>query len=159
MSGLTAVDLFGTSQTFQGFAQPVAGADADPRCGLLGDSLIPYSKETGSGYPPYNIERLPRTNNRPETLRITLAVAGFAAVDLEVSVEDRELTIRGRQNEDEARDYLHRGIAARQFVKTFVLADGIEVTGADLADGLLSIDLTRPEGERVSRRIDIRGRA
>ena len=63
------------------------------------------------------------------------------------------------KNEDEARDYLHRGIAARQFVKTFVLADGIEVTGADLADGLLSIDLTRPEGERVSRRIDIRGRA
>jgi len=122
-------------------------------------ALDRVSKGTGSGYPPYNIERLPRTNNRPETLRITLAVAGFAADDLEVSVEERELTIRGRQNEDEARDYLHRGIAARQFVKTFVLADGIEVTGADLADGLLSIDLTRPEGERVSRRIDIRGRA
>jgi HSP20 family molecular chaperone IbpA len=69
-----------------------------------------------------------------------------------------ELTIRGRQDDDEARDYLHRGIAARQFVKTFVLADGIEVTGADLADGLLSIDLARPEGERVARQIAIKAR-
>jgi len=123
-------------------------------------TLDRVAKGTGSGYPPYNIERLPRTNDRPETLRITLAVAGFSSDDLEVSVEERELTIRGRQNEDDGmRDYLHRGIAARQFVKTFVLADGIEVTGAGLADGLLSIDLTRPEGERVSRRIDIKGRA
>ena len=123
-------------------------------------ALDRVAKGTGSGYPPYNIERLPRTNDRPETLRITLAVAGFSSDDLEVSVEERELTIRGRQNEDDGmRDYLHRGIAARQFVKTFVLADGIEVTGAGLADGLLSIDLTRPEGERVSRRIDIKGRA
>ena len=123
-------------------------------------ALDRVAKGSGSGYPPYNIERLPRTNDRPETLRITLAVAGFSSDDLEVSVAERELTIRGRQNEDDGmRDYLHRGIAARQFVKTFVLADGIEVTGADLADGLLSIDLTRPEGERVSRRIDIKGRA
>jgi HSP20 family molecular chaperone IbpA len=122
-------------------------------------ALDRVSKGAGSGYPPYNIERLARTNDHPETLRITLAVAGFCGDDLEVSVEDRELTIRGRQNEDGTRDYLHRGIAARQFVKTFVLADGIEVSGADLADGLLSIDLTRPEGERVSRRIDIKGRA
>ena len=117
------------------------------------------AKGPGAGYPPYNIERLGRTGDRPETLRITLAVAGFARDELEVNVEERELTIRGRQTEDEGRDYLHRGIAARQFVKTFVLADGIEVTGADLADGLLSIDLTRPEGERVARRIAINGRA
>jgi HSP20 family molecular chaperone IbpA len=122
-------------------------------------ALDRVSKGPGTGYPPYNIERLARTGHRPETLRITLAVAGFARDDLEVSVEDRELTIRGRQNDDDTRDYLHRGIAARQFVKTFVLADGIEVTGADLADGLLSIDLARPEGERVARRITINGRA
>ena len=122
-------------------------------------ALDRVAKGSGSGYPPYNIERLARTNDRPETLRITMAVADFSSDDLEVSVEERELTIRGRQNEDGTRDFLHRGIAARQFVKTFVLADGIEVTGADLADGLLSIDLARPEGERVSRRIDIKGRA
>jgi HSP20 family molecular chaperone IbpA len=122
-------------------------------------ALDRVAKGPGAGYPPYNIERLAKTGDRPETLRITLAVAGFARDELEVNVEDRELTIRGRQTEDEGRDYLHRGIAARQFVKTFVLADGIEVTGADLADGLLSIDLTRPEGERVARRIAIHGRA
>jgi HSP20 family molecular chaperone IbpA len=122
-------------------------------------ALDRVAKGPGAGYPPYNIERLGKTGDRPETLRITLAVAGFARGELEVNVEDRELTIRGRQTEDEGRDYLHRGIAARQFVKTFVLADGIEVTGADLADGLLSIDLTRPEGERVARRIAINGRS
>jgi HSP20 family molecular chaperone IbpA len=122
-------------------------------------ALDRVAKGPGAGYPPYNIERLGKTADRPETLRITLAVAGFARDELDVNVEDRELTIRGRQTEDEGRDYLHRGIAARQFVKTFVLADGIEVTGADLADGLLSIDLTRPEGERVARRIAINGRA
>ena len=118
-------------------------------------ALDRVSKVPADGYPPYNVEQLGEN-----ALRITLAVAGFSSDDLEVSVEERELTIRGRQNEDDGmRDYLHRGIAARQFVKTFVLADGIEVTGAGLADGLLSIDLTRPEGERVSRRIDIKGRA
>jgi HSP20 family molecular chaperone IbpA len=122
-------------------------------------ALDRVAKGSGSGYPPYNIERLARTAERPETLRITLAVAGFCGDDLSVSVEDTELTIRGRQDEEEGRNYLHRGIAARQFVKTFVLADGIEVTGADLADGLLSIDLARPEGERVARRIAIKGRA
>jgi HSP20 family molecular chaperone IbpA len=125
----------------------------------IGRALDRVAKGSGSGYPPYNIERLARTADRPETLRITLAVAGFSGDDLSVSVEDRELTIRGRQDEDQGRNYLHRGIAARQFVKTFVLADGIEVTGADLADGLLSIDLARPEGERVARRITINGRA
>ena len=83
-------------------------------------ALDRVAKGTGSGYPPYNIERLPRTNDRPETLRITLAVAGFSSDDLEVSVEERELTIRGRQNEDDGmRDYLHRGIAARQCLYRF----------------------------------------
>ena len=123
-------------------------------------ALDRVAKGSGTGYPPYNIERLAKTENRPDTLRITLAVAGFSRDDLEVSVEDRELTIRGRQNDEEdGREYLHRGIAARQFVKTFVLADGIEVRGADLADGLLSIDLARPDGERVAKRIAIKGRA
>jgi HSP20 family molecular chaperone IbpA len=122
-------------------------------------ALDRVAKGPGTGYPPYNIERLARTDGRPETLRITLAVAGFSREELDVSVEDKELTIRGRQNDEEDRTYLHRGIAARQFVKTFVLADGIEVVGADLADGLLSIDLARPEGERVARQIAIKGRA
>jgi HSP20 family molecular chaperone IbpA len=113
----------------------------------------------GNGYPPYNIERLAKAGDRPETLRITLAVAGFGEDDLDITVEDRELTVRGRQAEDDAgREFLHRGIAARQFQKTFVLADGIEVVGARLADGLLSIDLARPEGARVARRVAINGR-
>jgi len=116
------------------------------------------SKGVGDGYPPYNIERLARTANRAETLRITLAVAGFTGDDLEVLVEDNELVIRGKQPEEPARQYLHRGIAARQFQKTFVLAEGIEVKGADLADGLLSVDLVRPEAERVAQRIIINER-
>jgi len=121
-------------------------------------ALDRLSKAAGDGYPPYNIERLARTANRVETLRITLAVAGFAADELAVSVEENELVIRGKRKEESAREYLHRGIAARQFQKSFVLAKGIEVRGADLKDGLLSIDLTRPESERVAQRIEINGR-
>ena len=108
------------------------------------------------GYPPYNIERLAADGQSPERLRITLAVAGFTLDQLEVTVEEKELVIRGRQQEDKARQYLHRGIAARQFQRTFVLADGMEVMGADLRNGLLSIDLARPEPERVLRTINIR---
>jgi len=121
-------------------------------------ALERVSKATGDGYPPYNIERLPRTDTRGEVLRIVLAVAGFGDDELEVTVEENELTIRGRQREDAERVYLHRGIAARQFQRTFVLAEGIEVLGAALRDGLLSIDLVRPLGERVVRRIEINGR-
>ena len=121
-------------------------------------ALERVSKVTGDGYPPYNIERLPRTDTRGEVLRIVLAVAGFGDDELEVTVEENELTIRGRQREDAERVYLHRGIAARQFQRTFVLAEGIEVLGAALRDGLLSIDLVRPLGERVVRRIEINGR-
>jgi HSP20 family molecular chaperone IbpA len=112
----------------------------------------------GDGYPPYNIERLARMADRPERLRITLAVAGFTESELEVTVEDNELVVRGRQKDEDERQYLHRGIAARQFQKTFVLADGIEVIGADLKDGLLSIDLARPDSARVAQRIAINGR-
>ncbi|MEZ5776054.1 MAG: Hsp20 family protein [Hyphomicrobiaceae bacterium] len=113
------------------------------------------SKAPGDGYPPYNIERLTGENGHGEILRITLAVAGFTRDQLDVSIEDSQLTIRGKQDEDKARTYLHRGIAARQFQRTFVLADGIEVRSASLDNGLLSIDLVRPEPERLIRKIEI----
>ncbi len=107
------------------------------------------------GYPPYNIERLERTDGEPERLRITLAVAGFTRDQLDVSVEEKQLVIRGRQQEDKTRQFIHRGIAARLFQRTFVLADGMEVLGADLKNGLLSIDLARPEPERIVKTIAI----
>jgi HSP20 family molecular chaperone IbpA len=108
------------------------------------------------GYPPYNIERIARDVDYPERLRITLAVAGFTRDQLDVSIEENQLVIRGRQQDDKARQYLHRGIAARQFQRTFVLADGMDVLGADLKNGLLSIDLARPEPERVIKTIAIK---
>ncbi|MCA1953426.1 MAG: Hsp20 family protein, partial [Hyphomicrobiales bacterium] len=110
------------------------------------------------GYPPYNIERLPRDENRPERLRITLAVAGFVRDELEITLEESQLVIRGRQQDDKTRQFLHRGIAARQFQRAFLLADGMEVLGAELQNGLLSVDLARPEPERIIRRIDILAR-
>jgi HSP20 family molecular chaperone IbpA len=112
-------------------------------------------KAAGDGYPPYNIERIARDENGPERLRITLAVAGFTRDQLEILVEENQLTIRGRQQDDKMRQFLHRGIAARQFQRSFLLADGMEVLAADLRNGLLSIDLARPEPERIIRRIDI----
>jgi HSP20 family molecular chaperone IbpA len=111
--------------------------------------------KAADGYPPYNIERLARENGKPERLLITLAVAGFTRDQLEVTVEENQLVIRGRQQDDKTRQYLHRGIAARQFQRTFVLAEGMEVTGADLKNGLLSIELARPEPERVVKAIAI----
>jgi HSP20 family molecular chaperone IbpA len=111
--------------------------------------------KAADGYPPYNIERLSRDDRNPERLRITLAVAGFTLDQLDVSVEENQLVIRGRQAEDKAREYIHRGIAARQFQRSFVLADGMEVLRADLKNGLLSIDLARPEPARVARSIEI----
>ena len=118
-------------------------------------ALDRVAKSGGDGYPPYNIERLPRTEHAPERLRITLAVAGFGQDQLEVTLEENQLLIRGRQTDDKTRDFIHRGIAARQFQRTFLLAEGMEVLGADLSDGLLSIDLARPEPERIVRKIDI----
>ncbi len=109
------------------------------------------SKTAADGYPPYNIEQT--DDNR---LNITLAVAGFAAEDLNVSIEDNQLMIHGKQVDEPDRLYLHRGIAARQFQRSFVLAEGIEVTGASLDNGLLSIDLARPEPETRRRNIEIR---
>lgn len=111
--------------------------------------------KSSDGYPPYNIERIKPVNGGSETLRITLAVAGFAQDDLDVSTEENELVVRGRQADDADREYLHRGIAARQFQRTFVLADGMRVTGAELQNGLLSIDLDRPEPERLVRKVNI----
>ncbi|TCM56270.1 HSP20 family molecular chaperone IbpA [Rhizobium sp. PP-F2F-G48] len=108
------------------------------------------------GYPPYNIERVrSRASDEPERLRITLAVAGFAEDDLDVTIEESQLVIRGRQTETEERDYLHRGIAGRQFQRMFVLAEGMEVMKAELRNGLLSVDLIRPEPVRMVKKINI----
>ena len=112
-------------------------------------------KSGADGYPPYNIERINRSEQGPELLRITLAVAGFTRDQLEVLVEDNQLVVRGRQEDDKTREYLHRGIAARQFQRTFVLAEGIEVHSADLENGLLTVDLVRHEPDRLIRRIEI----
>lgn len=113
-------------------------------------ALDRISKSTSDGYPPYNIEQTDKSG-----LRITLAVAGFASENLSVQIEDNQLVIRGRQNEDEDRIYLHRGIAARQFQRSFVLAEGIEVVSADLDNGLLHIDLRRPMPEVKVQTIEI----
>jgi HSP20 family molecular chaperone IbpA len=118
-------------------------------------ALDRVSKAAGDGYPPYNIERVPRAGSEPERLRITLAVAGFTRDQLDVMLEENQLVVRGRQTDDKERNFLHRGIAARQFQRAFLLADGMEVLGADLSNGLLSIDLVRPEPERIVRKIDI----
>ena len=112
-------------------------------------------KGGADGYPPYNIERIGRSEAGPETLRITLAVAGFTRDQLDVTVEDNQLLVKGRQVDDAPREYLHRGIAARQFQRTFVLADGIEVRSASLENGLLTVDLVRHEPDRHVRRIEI----
>ena len=116
------------------------------------------SKSAADGYPPYNIERIRGEDGEPDRLRITLAVAGFSQDDLDITVEENELTIAGQQIDDaveSGKDYLYRGIAARQFKRTFVLADGMSVDGADLRDGLLSIELVRPESDKMARKIAI----
>lgn len=108
------------------------------------------AKSGNDSYPPYNIEQLDG-----QSLRITLAVAGFAQEDLDVTVEDNQLVIRGRRHDDSEREYLHRGIATRQFQRTFILADGIEIGGARLENGLLNIDLHRPPAAASVQRIEI----
>ena len=121
-------------------------------------ALDRVSKAGTDGYPPYNIERIARAENEPERLRITLAVAGFTRDQLDIALEESQLVVRGRQVDDKGRQFLHRGIAARQFQRTFLLADGMEVLGAELSNGLLSIDLVRPEPERIVRKIAISAR-
>jgi HSP20 family molecular chaperone IbpA len=120
------------------------------------ERLLDRVAKGADGYPPYNIERMAREGDSPERLRITLAVAGFTRDQLDVCIEESQLVIRGRQQDDKSRQYLHRGIAARQFQRTFVLADGMEVLGADLKHGLLSIDLIRPQPERIVKTISIK---
>ncbi len=108
------------------------------------------AKSAGDGYPPYNIEHVGEN-----ILRITLAVAGFTKENLSVTVEDSQLVIAGEQGDDEERDFIHRGIAARRFRRAFVLADGIEVTGSTLTNGLLNIDLARPKPQISVQQIEI----
>jgi HSP20 family molecular chaperone IbpA len=115
-------------------------------------ALDRVTKVSGDGYPPYNVEQL--SDNE---LRITLAVAGFTMADLSITVEDSQLVIRGKQTDDAQRVYLHRGIAARQFQRSFVLAEGIKVGGAWLENGLLHVDLVRPTVEARVRTVPIRG--
>lgn len=112
--------------------------------------LDQVAKHPQDGYPPYNIEEFDDGG-----LRITLAVAGFCKQDLTVTVEDNQLVIRGKQTDDKDRSYLYRGIAARQFQRSFVLADGIDVAGADLENGLLHVDLDRPAPAVEVRTIEI----
>ena len=112
------------------------------------------AKSAGDAYPPYNIEELPGESE--SGLRITLAVAGFAKDEISVTVEDRQLVIRGKQIEAGGKTFLHRGIAARQFLRSFVLADGIEVKSAALENGLLKIDLVRPDIKPSVRVVDIK---
>jgi HSP20 family molecular chaperone IbpA len=111
-------------------------------------------KTAGEAYPPYNIERL--ATDSSEILRITVAVAGFGRNDLEITIEDNQLNIRGRTQDEGAKDFLHRGIAGRQFHRAFVLADGMDVIDARLVNGLLVINLKRPEPNSVVRRIEIK---
>jgi HSP20 family molecular chaperone IbpA len=100
------------------------------------EQTIDRLKKTSDGYPPYNIEKIGDYD-----LRITLAVAGFTMNDLDVEIENNQLTIRGKQTDDKKREFIHRGIAARQFQRSFILADGVEIEGASLDNGLLHIDM------------------
>ncbi len=115
------------------------------------ERLVERTAKTENGYPPYNIEQV-----SDHAFRITLAVAGFAEEDLSITLEDRQLVVRGKR-EDDATDqvFLHRGIASRQFQRTFLLADGVDVSGAALANGLLHIDLSRSIPESVVQSIQI----
>ncbi|HKW52251.1 MAG TPA: Hsp20 family protein [Stellaceae bacterium] len=117
-------------------------------------ALDRVSKAASDGYPPYNVEQ-----TGENSLRITLAVAGFARDDLSVQIEDNQLVVRGKQTDDKDRVYLHRGIAARQFQRSFVLADGIEVAGAALDNGLLNVDLVRRVVEGKVRSVEIKAAA
>lgn len=126
------------------------------------ERLIDRAGKGSDGYPPYNIERIgPRSavngeSTAAEMLRITLAVAGFKRDQLDITIEDNQLVVRGRQEDDKTRQYIHRGIAARQFIRTFVLADGIEVKTAELSDGMLCVDLVKREPERAVRKVEIK---
>lgn len=118
------------------------------------EAIDRLAKTPADGYPPYNIEQTAENG-----LRITLAVAGFRREDLAIQIDGNQLVIRGRQAEDKDRQFLHRGIATRQFKRTFVLAEGIEVSDATIDNGLLHVDLVRPDPKTQVRQIEIRGAA
>ena len=119
------------------------------------EERIDRLSKAADGYPPYNIERSLDAEGA-ETFVISIAVAGFGLADLEVTVEDNQLLIRGRQKDDASRQYLHRGIAARQFQRNFLLADGMVVKDAMLRNGMLMLAVVRPRAEKIARRIEIR---
>jgi len=119
------------------------------------EERIDRLSRAADGYPPYNIERTTDADGT-ERFLISIAVAGFAQSELELSQEDNQLVVRGRQKDDPGREFLHRGIAARQFQRSFLLADGVEVKEAVLEHGMLMISVIRPKPQRLARRIDIR---
>ncbi len=119
------------------------------------ERVVDRVTRSGDGYPPYDIERIASAAGQAERLRITLAVAGFVRDQLDITVEEGQLVIRGRQKENKERHFLHRGIAARQFQRVFLLADGMKVAAADLSNGLLTVDLIRPEPARLVKKVDI----
>jgi HSP20 family molecular chaperone IbpA len=119
------------------------------------EERIDRLSRAADSYPPYNIERTADADGT-ERFVISIAVAGFAKDELELTQEDNQLLVRGRQIEEANRQFLHRGIAARQFQRSFLLADGVEVTGAVLEHGMLVIDVIRPKAAKIARRIDIR---
>jgi HSP20 family molecular chaperone IbpA len=145
----TGKDLKETMSRMTPFSSPLLlGFDAM-------EKTLERVAKASDGYPPYNIERIRADGDNGDSLRITLAVAGFTDDELDVSVDENQLIIKGRQNEGDEREYLHRGIAARQFQRVFVLADGIKVLSAELKNGLLAIDLARPEPQRLVKKINI----
>ncbi len=119
------------------------------------EERIDRLSRSAEGYPPYNIERT-QGEDGAERFLISIAVAGFAQSELELMVEDNQLQVRGRQKDDAGKDFLHRGIAARQFQRSFLLADGMEVKDATLGHGMLVIALERPRAAKIARKIDIR---
>lgn len=119
------------------------------------EERIDRLSRAADGYPPYNIERSLEADGA-ELFLISIAVAGFAQAELEITQEDNQLVVRGKQKDDPTREFLHRGIAARQFQRSFLLADGVEVKDAVLDHGMLVISVIRPKADKRSRRIDIR---
>ena len=119
------------------------------------EERIDRLSRAADGYPPYNIERTVEADGS-ESFLISIAVAGFARAELEIMWEDNQLVVRGKQKDDPAREFLHRGIAARQFQRSFLLADGVEVKDAVLEHGMLVISVVRPKVEKLARRIEIR---
>ena len=119
------------------------------------EERIDRLSRAADGYPPYNIERTV-DDDGTERFLISIAVAGFARAELEITWEDNQLVVRGKQKDDPAREFLHRGIAARQFQRSFLLADGVEVKDAVLQHGMLVISVVRPKVEKLARQIQIR---